>query len=73
MGQVWPLFVYFNPFLNTIIDEEVKIDYKNVYGVIGIRTLWAQTNPLSIGGPLESSAFVILFLQIGHSEKTERM
>ena len=41
MGQVWPLFVYFNPFLNamTNIVQNLIINGKSKDGVLGIRTL----------------------------------
>ena len=51
MGQSWPLFVYFLPFL--IIISIIQIE-KSVDGILGIQTrgrrIMAQTKPRSYGG-----------------------
>ena len=40
MGQAWPLFVYFCPFLNTLtnIVQYLTINGRSIDGVLGIRT-----------------------------------
>ena len=40
MGQIWPIFIYFRSFLNTMtnIAKELTINGIRVDGVLGIRT-----------------------------------
>ena len=39
MGQTWPLFVYFRPFLNTMSNiGRSKFHFKSLDGVLGIQT-----------------------------------